>query len=213
MKNLVLNIIALTLIFFVGFTAGYFWNDLTGCNKPDTELIALDSNTQERAEKEIAKNSKTSLIEKTYTKEVRPSYSTKEKTSEKFYNETKKKDLIISIAKKGDKVKVYAFNPADSTVTEREFEGVTENFTAVSMPGSVYVTTSRFIFEPWRFGVTHTRSFNEFDKLNKGTYKADWTPKLKIATWLEIDAGIQYKFDGPLNSKNFETLTKITIKP
>lgn len=123
------------------------------------------------------------------------------------------KDLMISLKKENDILRIFAHNSEDSVIKEYFFEGVNRDFTATAMTGNIMVKSQKFywngISAESEIGL-NLNDLSKYDKINSYTKTISLSTGWNYEEKIGFDVGVKYDFD----LKNYSLLTKLkfTIK-
>ena len=182
----------------------------------------LDTTTRTRYEKEIKKDTVIKWYDKIKWKQSPPEKIYYQKVDSVFQEKIKYKDLMLKVDKHGEDLKIFAINENDSIIKEYYFK-VNDDFIATSIishspdschsresgnPGKpgIFVKSSFWNLNLLKFSLSHSRDFEQYDKLRNGDITVSYAPELKIGRNFTISPSIGYKFSTGSKSKPISEL-------
>lgn len=205
-----MKIILYILIFFAGFTVGWFLFH-TPAPDPTAYSIVHDTLTITRYNYETARDTVIRWYEKVIYKSPEPVVIYSQKTDSVFIEKIRYKDLMLKLNKKGNDLKIFAVNSYDSTVKEYFFPNIYPNFSATSTEGNIIIKNNRFDLDFFRFSLEHQRTIPQYDKLANGNLTLGFEPKLKFGNSFELELGLKHKTENTLSLNNTITSAKLSF--
>ena len=132
-------IILLILVLTIGFSLGYFLK-----SSRVERVITIDTLVQTRVETEMIKDTVIKLVERVIYKNVTPEKEYTQRADTVFLTQTKYLDFMLKVRKRGDKLVIHALNKNDSLIKEYVYDNVSNDFTATSATGNIFVKSKNF---------------------------------------------------------------------
>jgi hypothetical protein len=128
-----------------------------------------------------------------------------------FLERIKYLDLMLTLKKAKDKVSIIAVNEKGKVIKEYEFEGIGNNFTAVSDSGNILMRSCNMEWNGVSWFANMTSNFNK-DSIRTPNLQMGFETGVTFFNKIKIDPGIIYDFRGnKFDLNNFKINIKTTL--
>lgn len=121
------------------------------------------------------------------------------------------KELIISLQKENDRLKIFTHNKSDSIVKEYNFSDVNRDFSATATNRSIFIKSQKFYWNGINLSTELRLPLNNlqsFKNLNMYEKNLDLSTGFNYKEKLSLDFGINYN----INTKDYFLFSKLNYK-
>ena len=134
--------IAGLILLILGLIAG--WNIRKKFAPIPDRVVIVDTAIQTVIKTELKKDTVIKWYERIIYKNVTPTSERVDRADTVFLKEVQYMDLMLKVKKDNDVLTIYAVNERDSVVKEYAFQNISDDFTATSMTGGIFVKSKKF---------------------------------------------------------------------